>query len=66
MIRKIEFLLATIVVIFMVSYCITGIYIFIQISATVALVNFIVSTIRCAEQYSISKKGGEDDNQGAD
>lgn len=57
---KPEFLLAIIVVIFMTAHFMTGIYIFGQIAATIALVNFIVSTIRCMEQHPIDKKRGEE------
>ena len=58
--RKIEFLLAIIVFIFMTACFVTNVYIFGQIAATVATVNLVVSTIRCMEQHSIDKKRGEE------
>lgn len=53
---KPEFLLAIIMIIFMTAHFMTGIYIFGQIAATIALVNFIVGTIRRMEQHPIDKK----------
>lgn len=58
--RKLEFLLAIIVFIFMTIHFLTDNYIFIQISATIALVNFIVSTVRRVEQHHADVKGGKE------
>lgn len=56
MCRKLEFLLAIITVVFMTICFITSIYVFAQIGATVALINLLISTIRCSAEYDISKK----------
>ena len=54
--NKIQFLLAIIMFIFMTINFATDIYIFAQIAATIAFVNFIVSTVNVWNKLRLEKQ----------